>query len=217
MNDQVQGWTNKDVLALLQKENRLLFPPGSKASYSNSGYVVLALAVERISGRTFEDVLRKEIFRPSGMKQTNVVTCPGLLPRGAARGYRRAEDGAWKEHGYDLCTTGSGGIVSTAADLVRWVEALESGRIISAASLQEASRPATLTDGRPTAYGFGWLAEFATKGPLANVWYTASFGDLNGYRGMLKRIPDRKLTMIVLTNRGAFPWKILETIHQIYA
>ena len=216
MKDEVARWTNDDVLKLLRKENRLLFEPGSKTAYSNSGYVVLAIVVERLTGRTLAEVFEDEIFKPAGMKQTFIPRCNAATPASVAHGYR-ATDGVWREDAYNACTTGAGGVFSTAVDLAQFDAALESGRIVKRDSLLAASTPAVLTTGKPTAYGFGWLAEFDATGPLANIWYTAAFWDFKGYRGLMKRIPDRQLTIIVLTNRGNFPWPLVKLIHDLYA
>jgi hypothetical protein len=80
-----------------------------------------------------------------------------------------------------------------------------------------AAAPARLNNGRPTPYGFGWLAEYAAKGSLANVWYVASFGDFKGFKAMHKRIPEKRLTVIILTNNGKFPWEVLELAQDLYA
>ena len=181
-----------------------------------SGYVVLSIAIERITGQAFADFLQREMFRPLGMTRTYVVTRARQSTGSFAHGYA-LRNGIWHEEGYDAYTTGSGGVFSTAHDLVRWGRALDALKIVSGDSLRIASTAEKLESGRPTQYGMGWLAEFEAKGPLANVWYTAAFGDFKGYQGMMKRIPDKQLMIVVLTNRGEFPWKLLQSVHELYA
>jgi CubicO group peptidase (beta-lactamase class C family) len=216
MKDNVSGWTNDDVVQLLKRENRVLFKPGEKASYSNSAYVLLSMIVERVSGQSFTSFLRKNIFDPVGMKNTYVAVKGAAIP-GRARGYMQNDGGKWSLDDYDAFTTGAGGVYSTLDDLQRWDEGLSSGRLVNPDTMKLASIANKLNSGKPTAYGYGWLAEFAAKGDLANVWYVAGYGDFKGFKGMHKWIPDRHFSVIVLTNQGDFPWDILEKAQAIYA
>lgn len=216
MKDNVTGWTNMDVVKLLLRENRLLFQPGDKFSYSNSGYVLLSMIVEKVAGESFQKFVEKNMFRPLGMKHTSVAVQNPPQNFKHARGYTE-NGGRWQLADADAFTTGAGGIYSSLEDLYKWDQSFYTERLIKRETLQLASTPATLNNGRPTPYGFGWLAEFAPKGPLANVWYVASFGDFKGCKGLLKRIPERRFTVIVLTNNGKFPWAIVELAHEIYA
>jgi CubicO group peptidase (beta-lactamase class C family) len=201
IRDNNAGWTNKDVVELLLRENRVLFEPGEKSSYSNSGYVLLAMVVEKISAQKFSAFLKKNIFTPLGMSRTFVVEEPGMKIPGQARGYRQTA-GRWEPSGYEAFTTGAGGVYSTLEDLYRWDQSFYTEKLIKESSLKLASTPARLNNGRPTPYGFGWLAEYAAKGRFANVWYVASHGNFKGFQSIIKRIPDRRFTAIVLSNRG---------------
>jgi CubicO group peptidase (beta-lactamase class C family) len=201
IKDNNAGWKNKDVLQLLLSENRVLFQPGEKWSYSNSGYVLLAMIVERITGQRFSEFLKKSIFTPLGMKRTLVVdeSQTGVPKR--AHGYRQA-NGRWEPSDYAALTTGAGGVYSTLEDLYRWDQSFYTEKLIKESSLKRASTPARLNNGKPTPYGFGWLAEYAAKGRFANVWYVASYGNFKGFQSVIKRIPERRFTVIVLSNRG---------------
>lgn len=215
MNDNVAGWTNADVVALLKKENKVLFAPGQKASYSNSGYVLLAMIIEKVSGESFAGFLKKHMFGPLGMKSTYVAEKGAKIPNRAS-GYVE-KDGKWILSDYDVFTTGAGGIYSTLDDMEKWDRGYRENRVINANSYKLASTANKLNSGKPTAYGFGWLAEFAAKGDFANVWYTAAFGDFKGFKAMHKRIPERGYSVIVLTNQGDFPWDLLEKSQELFA
>lgn len=215
VKDDVKGWKNSDVIDLLKRENRVLFPPGDKFSYNNSGYVVLSMIVEKVSGKTFADFLEKNVFDPLGMENTFVATEGAKIP-GRARGYSSTE-GKWSPSDYDAFTTGGGGIYSTLADMEKWDRSFYEKPLIKSETLKLASTPAVLNNGKPTPYGFGWLAEFAPKGELANVWYVASFGNFKGFQAMHKRIPDRSFSVIILSNAGEFPWNVMEKAEELYA
>jgi CubicO group peptidase (beta-lactamase class C family) len=217
MKDQVAGWTNDDVVKLAMREQRVLFAPGEKWSYSNTGYVLLAMIVEKVSGMPFARFAQDEMFRPLGMERTVIVDRAAALPGGRARGYRKNAAGQFEPADYDAFTTGAGGAYSTLDDLAKWDRAFSSDALIAPATLKLASTPAVLSSGRPTPYGFGWLAEFDAKGSLADVWYVASTGDFKGFKGLFKRIPERRFTVIVLANNGELPWKIVALAHELYA
>ena len=215
MKDQVAGWTNADVVSLLKRENRVLFLPGEKVSYTNSGYVLLAMIVEKVSGESFSAFLKKNLFGP--LKMTNTAAAgPGVTFANRVRGYQQT-DGKWTPADYDAYTTGAGGIYSTLDDMEKWDRSFTERPLIKPETLKLASTANKLNSGKPTAYGFGWLAEFAAKGDLANVWYVASFGDFKGFKAMQKRIPERRVSVIILANNGEFPWNVQEKAQQLYA
>jgi CubicO group peptidase (beta-lactamase class C family) len=214
VKDEVKGWTNADVVDLIKRENRVLFSPGEKVSYSNSGYVVLSMIVEKVSGQSFSQYLKKNVFDPLGMDKTFVATKGTKIP-GRVVGLSSV-DGKWSLNDYDAFTTGGGGIYSTLGDMEKWDRSFYEKPLINPETLKLASTANVLNNGKPTAYGFGWLAEFATKGDLANVWYVASFGNFKGFQAMHKRISERRFSVIVLSNGGKFPWNVMETAQALY-
>lgn len=215
VKDNVTGWINDDVVKLLLRENRVLFQPGEDSSYSNSGYVLLSMIVEKISGETFSTFLEKNIFQPLEMKKTYVAAHNAKIPN-RVHGYSE-NNGKWESADYDAFTTGGGGIYSTLEDLEKWDRSFYTEKLIKAETLKLASTETKLNNGRPTEYGFGWLAEFEAKGSLVNVWYVASIGDFKGFKAILKRIPERKFTVIILANNGKLPWDIIKLAHDLFA
>ena len=203
------GFDNSQAIAWLERTAKLDFIPGTRISYSNAGYVVLARIIERLSGKSLHDFLAAEFFEPLGMRHTGVIDGPHPAPADAARGYTMT-NGVPALHESRSRTAGPGGVYSTVEDLYRWDRAYAERRLFSDSTVARASRPAVLASGRPTAYGYGWLAEFPAKGPLANVWYVASTGDLKGFQALMKRIPAREYSVIVLSNAGDFPWNLVE-------
>ena len=182
-----------DVLRLLEAQNRTYFAPGSDYRYSNSGYALLSLIVERASGMRYADFLRKRIFEPLGMAHT--VAYEAGISEVAHRAYGYSfENGAW--HRTDQSTTsavlGDGGIYSSLDDLARWDAALYDERLLKAASLQEAFAPHTHTDDPDVRYGYGWRITGET------LWHS---GETIGFRNVIVRYPERRITVIVLTNR----------------
>ncbi|MHC6218772.1 serine hydrolase domain-containing protein [Stenotrophomonas acidaminiphila] len=184
-----------DVLHLLQKENRTYFAPGSSYRYSNSGYALLALVVDKASGSDFASFLRQRIFLPLGMTATFAHQDGVDEVPDRAYGYSQI-DGHWQRT--DQSTTsavlGDGGIYSSIDDLARWDAALYDERLLRRASLQQAFSAATATPEPDVPhYGFGWRINGDA------LWHS---GESIGFRNVIVRYPKQKLTVVVLSNRN---------------
>lgn len=192
---------DRDVLALLQTAHKLYFAPGTSWRYSNSGYALLALIVERITGERFARYLRHRIFDRAGMP--TAVAHEDGVDTVAHRAYGYSHDaGGW--HRTDQSRTsavlGDGGIYASAEELAHWSEALDRNTVLSAAMLATATTPVTLPSGASTSYGFGWFLDSFLGYPRQR-----HEGDSIGFRTAIQRYPDARLTVIVLVNRGGAP------------
>ena len=186
-----------DVLRMLEGENKTYFAPGSSYQYSNSGYSLLALIVEKASGQTFASFLRDRIFRPLGMNDT-VAHEEGISTvRNRAYGYSRTGTG-WTRTDQSVTSAvlGDGGIYSSIDDLAKWDAALYDERLLRRASLAMAFTPATPTNEKNIEYGFGWRITGDT------LWHS---GETRGFRNVIVRNPKQRLTVVILTNRNEHP------------
>lgn len=207
--DATQQVHDADVLALLTRENRTYFTPGTRYRYSNSGYSLLSLIVARASGRDFASFLRARIFLPLGMYssvayEAGVSTVPhrafGYSPAG--RGWARTDQSLTS------AVLGDGGIYSSIDDLAKWDAALYDSRLLSRESLAAAFTPATDTDDPQVRYGFGWRITGET------LWHS---GETIGFRNVIVRFPRRHFTVIVLTNRDEpEPYELALAIARLY-
>jgi CubicO group peptidase (beta-lactamase class C family) len=182
-----------DVLALLEGERRLYFAPGSAWRYSNSGYALLALVVERASGRSFADFLHERIFAPLGMAGTVAHRDGFDTVSQRAYGYSGGA-GAWRrtDQSPTSAVLGDGGIYSSIDDLAKWDAALYDDRLLSDASRALAFAPAAQSDDPAVQYGFGWRITGDS------LWHS---GETIGFRNVIVRFPGRQLTVVLLTNR----------------
>lgn len=181
-----------DVLRLLEQQNRLEFAPGSSYRYSNSGYALLALVVERASGRTFSRFLREEIFGPVGMAHA-VAHEEGISSiANRAWGYSRTDTG-WKRDDQSLTSAvlGDGGVYASVDELALWLGA-QDGERFAALSI-----PRVDTDVAGTRYGYG-LRIHEHRG-MRVISHT---GETRGFRNAMVRFPDQRLAVVVLTNRN---------------
>jgi CubicO group peptidase (beta-lactamase class C family) len=183
-----------DVLSLLESQERTYFPPGTSWRYSNSGYALLALVVERASGCSFADLLRTRIFEPLGMGGTVAHRDDIDVVRHRAYGYVAQADG-WRRMDQSLTSAvlGDGGVYSSIDDLAKWDDALHDDQLMSAASRRQAFAPATPTDDPSVAYGLGWRVTGDS------LWHS---GESTSFRNVILRFPARRLAVVILTNRN---------------
>jgi len=208
--DQARQIHDADVLRLLEREDRLYFPAGSDYRYSNSGYALLALVVERASGQRFAAFLQARIFSPLGMTATLAREDEGPPVTDRAFGYTRVGD-RWERT--DQSTTsavlGDGGIYSSITDLAKWDAAWYDDRLLSAPSRALAVQASTATPEPDVAhYGFGWRLQGRMQ------WHS---GESIGFRNVLLRFPAQRLTVIVLSNRDApEPYRLARQIAALW-
>ncbi|HEY1841989.1 MAG TPA: serine hydrolase domain-containing protein [Mycobacterium sp.] len=183
-----------DVLRLLKTQDRSYFRPGTGYRYSNSGYALLALIVQRASRKTFATFLREHIFEPLAMFNTVAYQEGISTVNHRAFGYTQ-EAGRWHctDQDHTSAVLGDGGIYSSIDDLAKWDAALYDSRLLQPSSLRAAFTPATHTDDPEVEYGYGWRITGET------LWHS---GETVGFRNVIVRYPKRHMTVVVLTNRN---------------
>ena len=193
-DDPDQQLSDADVLKILSTQNRTYFtPPGSQYRYSNSGYALLALIVERASGKRFADFLHEYIFEP--LQMTGTVAYEKGISTVDHRAFGHSYNGsAWilTDQGRTSAVLGDGGIYSSIDDLAKWDTTLYDDRLLSYESLNLAFTPAVRTDDPGTQYGMGW----EISGDM--IWHS---GQSIGFRNIILRFPKQRLTVVILTNR----------------
>jgi CubicO group peptidase (beta-lactamase class C family) len=194
-----------DVLTLMERQTATDFPPGSQWRYSNSGYVLLGLVVQKASGEPFGRFLEERIFASLEMKNTV------LYEKGkndvAQRAYGHTlTRGRWKQtdQSSTSATLGDGGIYSSVDDLAKWDAALGSYKLLSEKEMREALTPVRVPAAKDASaplgnqsYGFGWFLD-PYKGHK-HMWH---YGETVGFRTAIERFPDDELTVLVLANRS---------------
>ncbi len=201
---------NEDILEYLNRyAPPKLFEPGTKYSYSNTGYVLLASIAEKASGRDFIEFCNTEIFYKLRMKHTAIRT---LAEKAAVKNfaaghiYVKEKDDfiradSFPSSNYTIWLgnrKGPGRISSTAEDLLKWDRALYTEQLVKQSTLAEAFTPMKLADGSQSNYGFGWvIAENTEAGKM--VWHN---GDNPGYKTQIMRYLSPQKTIIVLCNNA---------------
>jgi len=208
-----------EILALMEQQSSTDFPPGRRWRYSNTGYAMLAMIVEKVSGKPFGEFLRERIFVPLGMKNTLAYEKGKNQVPHRAIGYTR-KNGQWREADQSPTSAvlGDGGIYSNVQDLAKWDRALRDHMLLSAEEMQAAITPvnvpggAKTDDGEPAEYGFGWFLD-PYKG-RKRIWHS---GTTTGFRTYIERFTDEGLTIIILCNRDDLsPGKLAASVAEQY-
>ena len=177
------------------KNDPMLFAPGERFDYNNSGYFLLGAIIEKVSGKTYADFLAERIFTPLGMAHTAFEG--NERSKGArAAGHSKGDAGFGPASALSMTQPyAAGSLVSTVDDLARWDRAIAQGKLLKAASWKKAFTPYTLADGKSTGYGYGWEI-----GKLRGATRIAHGGGINGFSTYALRVPEKKVFVAVLSN-----------------
>src|SRR5438046_8575945 len=190
--------SDRDVLFILRQQSKTDFPPGAQFHYSNSAYGLLALIVEKVSGKTFPAFVKEKIFNPLGMANSIAYVAGLSCVPNRAYGYVNGTSG-WElsDQSVTSAVLGDGGIYSSVADLFKWDQALYTEKLINQKMLADVfTAHSSQSDFKGSGYGYGWdVGEFRDT---EHIWH---YGSTCGFSTRIERFTGRKLSVIVLTNR----------------
>jgi hypothetical protein len=179
----------------LNKNAPLEFPPGTKWHYSNTGYILLGAIIEKVSGLSYGEFIRTNIFEPIGMKHSYSGSNSALI-RDRASGYSRGPNG-WVNAQYLSMTQphAAGALMSSVDDLALWDAAVSSGKLLSKDSWDRAFTGYKLANGEDTHYGYGWQTDAYDGHPIIR-----HSGGIFGYASQVTRLPRDRVYVAMLTN-----------------
>ena len=208
--DKEHAPSNAEMMDLLSKEKlNPFFRPGANFDYSNTGYFVLSAIVEKVSGNSFADFVDREIFKPLNMRQSFVYSYgQDSLREGQLSGYRlyRRRWHAAIPGTVNDAVVGDKNVYSTTEDLLKWVEGLNSGRLISEESLAEMYTKGSTKYERKVPYGFGFRIK--EDGEQKVIYHN---GRWNGFSTSLMQYPDEDLVVITLEHSSYNSMKYLNS------
>lgn len=172
------------------------FNPGDQWLYNNSGYYLLGMIIEKVSGISWGEYLTKNFFKP--LKMNSTVTDDTKLKSGEAIGYGKNGDKyVVADFVHPSIPFAAGSIASTVDDLWKWNNAIFNYKVISQASLDKAWTPTKLNDGSLQSYGFGWsISRIGIQKAISHG------GGIDGYLTFALYIPESKLFVAMLSNNG---------------
>jgi CubicO group peptidase (beta-lactamase class C family) len=188
-----------DSLLATVRDDSLQFEPGSHFYYNNTGYFLLGMVIERVTGKRYGDYLRDALFTPNGLSST-VYCSEAPLIKHRARGYNGGATLVNADYISMDLPFAAGSLCSTVGDLAAWTRLLHSGKLVTAPSFATMTTPVKLSSGRPMSYGFGLSVD--TLGSHRRVHHG---GGINGFISELAYYPDDSLTVVVLSNTAPAP------------
>jgi len=213
----IGGWprttrvhTHANVLEIVSRQESLNFPPGSRWSYTNTGFNLAAIIVERVSGQSFQDFTRARLFGPLGMTHTSWRDDYTRIVKGRAIAYD-TEHGEFHTDMPFENVYGNGGILTTVGDLLKWNENFTHPVVGDGAFVELQQQPGRFSDGRPHGYAFGLSVE--RHNGLREV---AHSGSTAGYSAFLTRFPDQQLSVAVLCNVATNATKLAHEVADVY-
>jgi CubicO group peptidase (beta-lactamase class C family) len=186
----------RDAVYKVINRSPFQFPTGTMQIYSNSNFWLLGLIIEKASGMTYEEYVEKKIFAPLGMTRSMYCNNSENVPR---RAYGYGMRNGITRRVPDIVHTGTyaaGAICSTAEDMIRWLQALHGGKVLSPRSYAEMITPSKLNDGTPLRYGMGLSVGEDRHG----LQYIGHNGGGFGFSSEARWFPGGKLAIVVLTN-----------------
>ena len=216
---QMAGWrwggdviTQGDVLDLLSRQTAVHFRPGDDYLYSNSGYTLLAVVVERVSGRTLREFTAERLFEPLGMTQTTFRDDHTMLVGNRAYAYEADRAGGYRLSIPDFAVAGASSLFTTVQDLARWNWNFRTGEVGGRDVLRQLQERGALAGGARISYGFG-LVHGMHRGRS-----TIGHGGTDaGYRSEFLRFPDEDLGVAVLCNvRTADPGRLARDAADVF-
>jgi len=186
----------EDEILKRAKEIPVAFKPGEKWQYSNLGYVTLGVIIGKVTGKFYGEFFQERMFKPLGMTTSRIINEADLIPNRAS-GYRLV-NGEVKNQEWvspTVNTTADGSLYLTALDMIKWDEALMTGKLLKKTSFDEMWSPIKLNDGTTHPYGFGWGIRSVNGHRVIEHG-----GAWQGFKAHIARFPDNKLTVIVFAN-----------------
>jgi CubicO group peptidase (beta-lactamase class C family) len=213
------GWrlddviTKEHIMKMVRYQKELNFDPGAEHLYSNTGYTLLAVIVERVSGQSFRDYAEANIFKPLGMTNTHfhddheeIVKnrAYSYVPAGANRGFKAAP--------LNYANVGATSLFTTAEDLARWMINFEDQKIGGADAIKQMQQPGALNGGKPLTYAFG-----LSLGQYRGLSTVGHAGGDAAYRSFVFWFPAQRFGVVVLSNFGSLnPQQMAMRIADVY-
>lgn len=192
-NESVTGV--REALDAIVRQRDPNFEAGAEHRYSNSGYFLLSLVVQKVSGKSLRDFAAERIFAPLGMTRTQFVNRHDQVVPGKAASYSATRPGDFRLALANWEQTGDGAVNTTVEDLLLWEQNFYSGRVGGAAAIRELETPGVLNDGTAITYAKGLVV-----GRRRGLREVSHGGAWAGFRAFLARFPEQRTSVMALCN-----------------
>jgi CubicO group peptidase (beta-lactamase class C family) len=208
------SYHQSEIIALIARQESLNFEPGEEFDYSNSGYLLLAEIIERVSGRTLGEFTEQHIFKPLNMNASHFYDDFTRIVKNRALSYSRKETGGYASIQYIFDVVGDTGLLTTIEDLFLWDQNFYHNKLGEGGPklIEQLLAPGQLQEGEKLHYAFGLeLDEYRGLRVIKHD------GSAAGYESEMLRFPDQRFTVIVLSNQAGFSsTKLAEQVADLY-
>lgn len=203
--DQSRDPYTPEEFVKLFSDKELDFAPGEKFNYSNSGYFLLGVIIEKVSGNTYEDMLQENIFTPLNMNDSGYEHHDEIL-KNRATGYEKQVNEYINSRYIDMSIPyAAGSLYSTVEDLYLWDQALYTNKLLSKEYMELYFKPYVSAFGSAH-YAYGWAVGKDVIGTSTDSIYTISHGGgINGFNTIISRSPTDRSLVVLLNNTGGAP------------
>jgi len=190
---------DRDVLNAIKSVDSVYFPIGSRYRYSNTAFCLLSLIIEHVSGYSFPEFIQEYIFKPLKMNNSEVIK-PDFKISERAFGYEFENDSfkiSDARESLFFSTMGDGGIYTSIDDYLKWIMAIQNGKVLNSSIIKEAQSAQFKIDiTRNLSYGYGWFVAGSDDNKI--VYHPGSNG---GFRTIIFMIPSKKYSVVIFSNR----------------
>jgi CubicO group peptidase (beta-lactamase class C family) len=188
-----------EAIRIVQQQPELQAAPNTEFNYNNTGYILLATIIERVSGKSFPDYMRERVFQPLGMTHTRVKYRQGEIVPGSAQGYVADSAGGYLAARDLAASAGAGGIYTTVGDMQRWMLNWRDGTVGGKQAIQAITTPVVLAKGDTSSYGLGMsVAKLGGR-----TLFTHTGGDV-AHRTYFGYLPELDAGVFLSSNNGSF-------------
>ncbi len=201
----------EEIIPMVQRQPALQNKPGETFNYNNTGYALLAMVIERVTGEKYPEWMKENIFHPLGMNNTLVRVHPGQIIPGNAQGYIKIDENTYQEAMDIPASIGAGGIYTTIIDLEKWVLNFYNPRLGDANLIKKLQTPFVLNNGNTMSYAYGLMV-----GELNGLKMVEHGGADIAHRSMLLIFPEVKGAIITQSNNSSFSGQISRQLADIF-
>ncbi|WP_084050586.1 serine hydrolase domain-containing protein [Aquimarina macrocephali] len=200
----LKGYTADDMITqntvdqVIFRQKELNFIPGDEYNYSNSGFILLAKVIEKVSGKPFSSYIKENIFIPLGMHNSFVMDNYQKIVKNKAHSYGLGEDKSFVFSPSNYSYVGASGIYTTLEDFSKWAANFDSIKVGSQDIFDQMNTKGVLNNGKESFYALGQIVQ--DYHGLKRIWHSG--GDA-GYRSYIGRFPDQETTIILLSNNAS--------------
>ena len=199
------------MIQIVQRQPELQSKPNTEFNYNNTGYILLATTIARVSGMSFPEYMRTHVFEPLGMMDTRVTATQGEVIPHSAQGHLPLPEGGFRSTRDLGAAGGAGGIYTTAEDLAKWMMNLRDAKLGGTEAITAITTPAILENGASTSYGLGMsVGLFGGR-----VVYTHTGGD-TAHRAFFAYFPELESGVVIMSNHAAFDLTMGFAVAQLF-